>query len=651
MLWGANLLVKNANETFEDSGNLSRTSLVHFISIRRQFGLCQSIVGGIKKDIRHASLDEVLELWRSCTKSKTMSQAFFPAPPSNLKHHTTQSYEHWWNSMHGTYLKDGIASLISITHPPLPRTKTGQINHEKNDNGRGIQLSNDHITRVVPESVTDKAQFVKPQDVIVKLKMSPFKAFLVEGPLGVCMASNEKMDSYLKKGSESSDKECYWRRAKKKLKLIAPSEPDLVEGTSYAFEHIEVAADQPGQQAINTVNSDKVTSIDSETSISSPRPIAVSVGNVTQMPSTKFMERTVSSDIPEDSVYHAEDVILRNRIDLALNLWKSLQQRIARTPFKKAPSLMREAQKIFDAIAANKAMDPSPLQSLVADYFEKAKSFELLQSSFSTSVMSEQRDKQLADCNFRLAEQSTIKNELIACGETLSDGLRNRIDLALNLWKSLQQRIARTPFKKAPSLMREAQKIFDAIAANKAMDPSPLQSLVADYFEKAKSFELLQSSFSTSVMSEQRDKQLADCNFRLAEQSTIKNELIACGETLSDGLTSVEAKTVELQEELEHLSNRKKDFKASILNNDEKLSNQSSIISSIQDEALIHHLFPNRPTTLTGNQFCVSTFTVPAISTIINVISQHSRIRDIVESNINLLNMCLEFLIVQENFR
>nr|POF21226.1 hypothetical protein CFP56_27005 [Quercus suber] len=340
--------------------------------------------------------------------------------------------------MHGTYLEDGIASLISSTRPPLPRTKTGQINREKNDNGGGIQLSDDHITRVVPESMTDKAQFVKPQDVIVKPKMSPFKAFLVEGPPRVCMASNEKMDSYLEKVSESSDKECHWRRAKKKLKLIAPSKLDLVEETSYAFEHIEVAADQPGQQAINIVNSDKVTSIDSETSISGPRPIAVSVGNVTQMPSTKFMERT--------------------------------------------------------------------------------------------------------------------------------------------------QRIARTPFKKAPSLMGEAQKIFDAIAANKAMDPSPLQSLVADYFEKAKSFELLQSSFSTSVMSEQRDKQLADCNLRLTEQSTIKNELIACGETLSDGLTSVEARTVELQEELEHLSNRKKDFKASILNNDEKLSNQSSIISSIQDE-------------------------------------------------------------------
>lgn len=58
------------------------------------------------------------------------------------------------------------------------------------------------------------------------------------------MASNEKMDSYLKKVSESSDKECHWRRAKKKLKLITPSEPNFVEGTSYAFEHVEVASDQ-----------------------------------------------------------------------------------------------------------------------------------------------------------------------------------------------------------------------------------------------------------------------------------------------------------------------------------------------------------------------------------------------------------------------
>ena len=228
---------------------------------------------------------------------------------------------------------------------------------------------------------------------------------------------------------------------------------------------------QPGRQALNTINSDKVTSIDSETSISGPRSIAISMGNVTQMPSTKFMERTVSSDIPEDSVYRAEDVILKNRIDLALNLWKSLQQRIARTPFEKAPSLMGEAQKIFDAIAANKAIDPSPLQGLVADYFEKARSFESLKSCFSSSVMSEQRDKQLTDCNFRLAEQSTIKNDLLACGETLRDGL-----------------------------------------------------------------------------------------------------------------ASVEARIMELHEELEHLSNHKKELEASIPNNDEKLSNQSSIISNIQDE-------------------------------------------------------------------
>ena len=58
------------------------------------------------------------------------------------------------------------------------------------------------------------------------------------------MESNENMDSYLEKVSKSSDKECHWRRAKKKLKLMTPSELDFIEGTSYASEHIEVAADQ-----------------------------------------------------------------------------------------------------------------------------------------------------------------------------------------------------------------------------------------------------------------------------------------------------------------------------------------------------------------------------------------------------------------------
>ena len=37
MLWDANLLVKNVNETFEDSGNLSRTSLAHFNNIRSSY--------------------------------------------------------------------------------------------------------------------------------------------------------------------------------------------------------------------------------------------------------------------------------------------------------------------------------------------------------------------------------------------------------------------------------------------------------------------------------------------------------------------------------------------------------------------------------------------------------------------------------------
>ena len=41
---------------------------------------------------------------------------------------------------------------------------------------------------------------------------------------------------------------------------------------------------------------------------------------------------------------------------------------------------------------------------------------------------------------------------------------------------------------------------------------------------------------------------------------------------------------MELHEELGHLSNHKKELEASIPNNDEKLSNQSSIISNIQDE-------------------------------------------------------------------
>ncbi len=71
-------------------------------------------------------------------------------------------------------------------------------------------------------------------------------------------------------------------------------------------------------------------------------------------------------------------IYINNLVNLALTLWRSLQQRITKTSFNKAPLLANDAQKLLDVIAENRAIDPSLLQNLVIDYFEKARNFNSL---------------------------------------------------------------------------------------------------------------------------------------------------------------------------------------------------------------------------------------------------------------------------------
>nr|POF19203.1 hypothetical protein CFP56_68254 [Quercus suber] len=122
----------------------------------------------------------------------------------------------------------------------------------------------------------------------------------------------------------------------------------------------------------------------------------------------------------------------------------------------------------------------------------------------------------------------------------------SRIDLALNLWKSLQQKIVRTPFNKTYLLLDGAKRIFDAITANQAIDPSPLETLVAEYFDKANTFTSPQSSFSLCMTLEQRDKKLTEYKIQLDNQLKVEGELLANGEALKDGLVNTNTKITEL---------------------------------------------------------------------------------------------------------
>ena len=162
--------------------------------------------------------------------------------------------------------------------------------------------------------------------------------------------------------------------------------------------------------------------------------------------------------------------------------------------------------------------------------------------------------------------------------------LKHRIDLALNLWRSLQQKIVRTPFNKTYLLLDGANKIFEAITTNQAIDPSPLETLVAEYFDKANTFTSLQSSFSSCMTPEQRDKKLTEYKIQLDDQLKVEGELLAHGGALKDGLVNTNSKIAELQEELKRLFTHKKELEVSALENDEKLSSQKVIISNIREE-------------------------------------------------------------------
>ena len=151
-----------------------------------------------------------------------------------------------------------------------------------------------------------------------------------------------------------------------------------------------------------------VASNDSESSISGPlSSIALprSISEVANTDSRKNVTRSpqrTKSCAPKVSKYNPNDEILKHRIDLALNLWRSLQQKIVRTPFNKTYLLLDGANKIFEAITTNQAIDPSPLETLVTEYFDKANTFTSLQSSFSSCMMPEQCDKKLTEYKFNL---------------------------------------------------------------------------------------------------------------------------------------------------------------------------------------------------------------------------------------------------------
>ncbi|KAL0420446.1 UNVERIFIED_CONTAM: hypothetical protein Slati_3067500 [Sesamum latifolium] len=136
VFWACNMIVKNRPFKFIDNGDAEELDHDYFIAIHSsyltlcqcykfiiepysphrfecQFGYFQDVPGILKYDIRAASLKEGLRYWRLCVLSKSSSKVWLLGLPTNTKKFCSEAYKTWWAKVHGTFLDDNIACLIS----------------------------------------------------------------------------------------------------------------------------------------------------------------------------------------------------------------------------------------------------------------------------------------------------------------------------------------------------------------------------------------------------------------------------------------------------------------------------------------------------------------------------------------------------------
>ncbi|KAL0402723.1 UNVERIFIED_CONTAM: hypothetical protein Slati_4302200 [Sesamum latifolium] len=87
---------------FIDNGDAKELDHDYFIAIRSSY-----------LTLRQASLEEGLRYWCLYVLSKSSSKAWFPGLPTNTKKFYSEAYKTWWTKVHGTFLDDNIACLIS----------------------------------------------------------------------------------------------------------------------------------------------------------------------------------------------------------------------------------------------------------------------------------------------------------------------------------------------------------------------------------------------------------------------------------------------------------------------------------------------------------------------------------------------------------
>lgn len=159
--------------------------------------------------------------------------------------------------------------------------------------------------------------------------------------------------------------------------------------------------------------------------------------------------------------------------------------------------------------------------------------------------------------------------------------LESRRNLALHLWKLLQDKLGQADFNDASTFSIEATKIFDAIANLSNIDVFPLRDMTQQYFSKIELYLPLKSEFLSKMTLEWKNEQLEALAIRRNELTLIKDSATTEVELLQSDLINTCSKFTELQEELKHLSTKMAELETSIKQKEYEVLAKEADVSSV----------------------------------------------------------------------
>ncbi|KAL0456032.1 UNVERIFIED_CONTAM: hypothetical protein Slati_0942400 [Sesamum latifolium] len=369
--WASNMIVKNRPVKFIDNGDAEELDHNYFIAIRssyltlrqgdkfiiepysphrfgRQFEYFQDVPGILKYDTRAASLEERLHYWRLCVLSKSSSKAWLPGLPTNAKKFCSEAYKTWWAKVHGTFLDDNIACLISLKPTKIT------IKRKKHEDEQ-VDGENNPPYVFVPSIV------VKSNSQAVAVEASKGK-----GPL------------YNLVDSDSSNKDRHWKRQKKELTPLKAVEAS--------------ASRSPSTDFVAHVLEDEIQSTDaseeSETSHSwttTPPPFGMGLKGkqLPQPPAVSVLEVDFLSSIEDDVSLILESMKNFHKFDIT-KLSRSLHEQH-----------LKEAKARLQDVQAKASEGASKVQSIVDELEHVGKEIMALKGRRTSLCAALKEQKQL----------------------------------------------------------------------------------------------------------------------------------------------------------------------------------------------------------------------------------------------------------------